>query len=123
MNKPLIPLAAALLCASAGSAALAPDPDNGGITLPPGFRAVVVAEKLKPLRNIAVAANGDLYVKTRKDGIYALRDTNGDGKADVVKEFGDGGGTGIAIHHGWLYASTDKEVIRYKLGNELVPEG
>jgi glucose/arabinose dehydrogenase len=123
MNKPLLTLAAALLCATAGSAALTPDPDNGGITLPPGFRAVVVAEKLKPLRNLAVAANGDLYVKTRKDGIYALRDTNGDGKADIVKEFGDGGGTGIAIHHGWLYASTDKEVIRYKLGNELVPEG
>ena len=73
---------------------------------------------------IAVAPNGDLYAKTRKDGIYALRDTNGDGIADEIKEFGDGGGTGIAVHNGWLYESTDKDVFRYKLAaGELVPSG
>ena len=115
----------ALLVPVAARAALpAPDADNGGLTLPPGFRAVVVADKLKPLRNLAVAPNGDIYVKTRKAGIYALRDTDGDGRADVIKEFGSGGGTGIALRDGWLYTSTDDHVFRYPLvPGELVPAG
>lgn len=101
-----------------------PDADNGGLTLPPGFRALVVADKLKPLRHMTVAPNGDIYVKTRKDGIYGLRDTNGDGRADLIKEFGTGGGTGIALHGGWLYSSTDDHVFRYRLTpGELVPAG
>ena len=117
-------LLAALLLGTLAHGALTPAPNNDGLILPPGFKAVVVADKLKPLRNIAVAPNGDLYAKTRKDGIYALRDTNGDGVADEVKEFGDGGGTGIAVHNGWLYESTDKDLYRYKLNaGELVPSG
>ncbi|HWL16731.1 MAG TPA: hypothetical protein VNR00_14080, partial [Opitutus sp.] len=92
-----------------------PDADNGGLTLPAGFRALVVADKLKPLRNLVVADNGDLYIKTRQAGIIALRDTDGDGRADQTEEFGEGGGTGIAIHNGWLYHSTDSAIYRYKL--------
>ena len=76
-------LLAALLLGTFAHGALTPAANNDGLILPPGFRAVVVAEKLKQLRNIAVAPNGDLYAKTRKDGIYALRDTNGDGIADT----------------------------------------
>jgi glucose/arabinose dehydrogenase len=117
-------LLAAVLAATAAHGALIPADNNDGLVLPPGFRAVVVAEKLKPLRNMTVAPNGDIYVKTNKDGIYALRDTDGDGKADVIKEFGRGGGTGIALHNGYLYASTDREIYRYKLTpGELVPAG
>src|SRR5690625_4650911 len=63
------------------------DPDNGGITLPDGFCATVVVESLglrddHSARHIAVAANGDIYMKTRskKGGIVALRDTTGDFK-------------------------------------------
>ncbi|HEX2862844.1 MAG TPA: PQQ-dependent sugar dehydrogenase [Lacunisphaera sp.] len=123
MKKPLL-LLAALLLAHLARAALAPEADNGGLTLPPGFRAIVVADKLKPLRNLAVAPNGDLYAKTREAGIIALRDTDGDGKADVIKEFGSGGGTGIALRGDWLYHSTNDHVFRFKLTpGELVPTG
>lgn len=102
----------------------APDADDGGLILPPGFRALVVADKLKPLRNLVVAPNGDIYVKTRQAGIIALRDTNGDGRADLKEEFGSGGGTGIALRGEWLYHSTDDHVFRYKLTpGELVPAG
>ncbi len=102
----------------------APDADNGGLLLPPGFRALVVADKLKPLRNLAVASNGDLYLKTRQAGLYALRDADGDGRAEIVKEFGSGGGTGIALRDGWLYHSTNAHVYRYRLTpGELVPAG
>lgn len=117
-------LLAALALGTIAQAALTPAPDNDGLKLPPGFKAVVVAEKLKPLRNLVVAPNGDVYVKSRQDGIIALRDTDGDGKADVIKEFGSGGGTGIALRGDWLYHSTDDHVFRYKLTpGELVPAG
>src|SRR5438132_980836 len=77
--------------AAKAAAALVPDPDDGGITLPEGFRALVVADGLHTkdpdttgaIRFLAVAPSGDLYVKTSKGGIIALRDTNGDGRADV----------------------------------------
>jgi glucose/arabinose dehydrogenase/cytochrome c5 len=112
--------------ATAPPAALpTPDADDGGIVLPPGFRALVVADNLvvdkkvgnnaERLRGIAVAANGDVYAKGKFGGIFALRDTNGDGRADDVKEFGPGdGGTHIAFHDGWLYHSSRTTVYRYK---------
>lgn len=121
-----LPLLAALLFATpfTHAASLVPDPDNGGLTLPPGFRALVVADKLKPLRQIVVAPNGDLFAKTRQAGIYALRDTDGDGRADVTQEFSSGGGTGIALRGDWLYHSSNDAVYRYKLTpGELVPAG
>lgn len=111
----------------------APDPDDGTLVLPAGFRALVVADNLvvnrnvgntaERLRGIAVAANGDIYAKTQFGGIFALRDTNGDGRADVTKEFGPGdGGTHIAFHDGWLYHSSRTAVYRYKYTpGELVP--
>jgi len=86
------------------SAALpACDPDNGGITLPAGFCAVVVADQVGAPRHLAVAPNGDLFVALAGrrgggggGGILALRDTSGDGKADVQQSIGSEGGTGIS---------------------------
>jgi glucose/arabinose dehydrogenase len=109
-----------------------PDPDDGNITLPPGFRALVFADNLvlnrkvndraNPLRFLAVAPNGDVYAKTKRGGLFALRDSDGDGRADVIKEFGSGGGSGLLFHGDWLYHSTDKDVYRYKyIPGELVP--
>ncbi len=110
--------------ASISAALPGPDADNGAITLPEGFGAVVVADDLGPLRFLAVRDNGDVYVKTRRGGIIALRDTDGDGRADEKGEFGDGGGTGIAIRDGWLYHSTNSEVRRFRLDPAaLVPAG
>jgi glucose/arabinose dehydrogenase len=126
MKHPSLLLAAlfALALTTAHAGLPAPDPDNGGLVLPPGFRALVVADNLKPLRQLAVAPNGDLYIKTRQAGIYALRDADGDGRAEIIREFGDGGGTGIALRGEWLYHSTDDHVFRYRLApGELVPSG
>jgi glucose/arabinose dehydrogenase/mono/diheme cytochrome c family protein len=101
-----------------------PDPDDGGIKLPPGFHAVVVADNLGKLRHLTVAPNGDLFVKTREGGIIALHDGDGDGRSEVKETFGAGGGTGIAHRDGWLYHSTNSAVFRYKLApGELKPKG
>lgn len=88
-------------------------PRNGGLSLPDGLCAVVVGRDLGPVRHLAVAANGDVFVNVAKGGIVALRDTTGDGAADVIRRFGQGG-TGIALADGWLYYATNDAVSRYR---------
>lgn len=108
------------------------DPGNGGIDLPTGFCAVVVADVVAP-RHMAVAPNGDIYVSSRgrpnatepteRGGVFALRDTDGDGKADVRSFFGPEGGTGLRIRNGHLYFATNTAILRYRLDGNLVPAG
>jgi len=94
------------------------------ITLPDGFSSVVMADSLGRARHITVNSNGDVYVKLEevKDGkgILRLRDTNNDGVADSITGFANYAGTGIAIKNGFLYASSDDNVYRYKMENNEV---
>ncbi|HKJ45638.1 MAG TPA: PQQ-dependent sugar dehydrogenase [Balneolales bacterium] len=104
------------------------EPNNGGLTLPAGFQAVVVADNIGSARHIVIRDNGDIYVALEHmkngGGIVAMRDNNGDGKPDVIKYFGNSGGNGIAIHDGYLYFAPDTAVWRYKLTKgQLVPDG
>ncbi|TAL01622.1 MAG: c-type cytochrome [Verrucomicrobia bacterium] len=116
-------------CSAITFAALpVPDVDDGGINLPPGFRALVVADNLVPrfksgpLRFLTVAPNGDIYAKFHRNGLVALRDTNGDGRADVIEKFGAGNGTCVLMRGEWLYYSTTTGVYRYPYtSGELVP--
>ena len=102
-------------------------PDNGGITLPAGFCATIFDDEAGTPRNIAVAPNGDVFVNRssrRAGGVLALRDTNGDGKADVRQTFGDGTGTGIALAPGWIYVEQTTSIVRYPLpAGSLTPNG
>lgn len=100
--------------------------DNGGITLPDGFKAVVVADSVGNARHITVNDNGDVYIVLNSpqdgNGIVALRDSDNDGRADQKEYFSAVTGTGIQLHNGYLYASTDTSVVRYAMeDNELVP--
>src|SRR5690606_29943506 len=69
------------------------DPDQGGLVLPEGFEALVVADSIGRGGHLAVNKNGDIYVKLRYSKVggsnIALRDTSGDGKADIILDFGD----------------------------------
>ena len=53
----------------------------------------MVTEGVGPSRHLAVNKNGDIYVKLRtatgRNGNVALRDTDMDGKADIIERFGD----------------------------------
>jgi glucose/arabinose dehydrogenase len=93
--------------------------DEGGLTLPGSFTSVKFATGLGRARHLVVAANGDVFVKLDKlkdgKGILRLRDTNGDGKADNTTGFGKFTGTGIKIKNGYLYASDNSGVYRFKL--------
>jgi glucose/arabinose dehydrogenase len=109
-----------------------PDADNGGLFLPEGFGALVVADSVGPTRHIAVNETGDIYAKLRliegDSGNVALRDTTGDGKADIIQRFGnypnDGSfATEMRIYNGYLYYSSELVVYRQKLTpGKLIPE-
>src|SRR5689334_3250468 len=109
------------------------DTDNGGLFLPEGFGALVVADSVGPSRHLAIRDNGDIYVKlsisTGDLGNIALQDTNADGRADIFQRFGDYPNDGsfateMRIHKGYLYYSSERMVYRQKLiPNQLLPEG
>jgi glucose/arabinose dehydrogenase len=144
MRKALI----ALFVAAAGAGAVAQqrqqarpacDPDNGGITLPQGFCAQVVADNLGATRHLAVSPSGTVYTVLAQGGgplagaptgpqppaVIALRDADGDGKLEQQERFGPGlQGTGIAWHDGYLYVGSNTQVVRFKIdGTSLVPSG
>jgi len=103
------------------------DPENGGIELPDGFFAVVVAQDLGRGRKLAIRENGDIYLSLRRlndgKGIVALRDTTNDGKADIIKYFGEYAGDGLEIKDNFLYFSSKSTVMRYEFnGDELLPK-
>lgn len=117
-----------------------PCDSEGGIVVPAGFCASIFADNLGHARHVAVGPNGDVYVNTwssmytmMKNApggyIVALRDENHDGRAERIERFGTihqdgkpGGGTGIAVHDGALYAEVDNKIVRYALGpGGLVP--
>jgi glucose/arabinose dehydrogenase len=112
-------------------------PDNGGITLPEGFCAVVVADLTMDgeparARHLAVTPSGDIFVAINSPrnnqpqfGIIGLRDTDGDGRADEQVEFSPGlGGSGIAWGQGRLYFGANDRVVRFKLpAGQLMPSG
>jgi len=103
---------------------IACDPNNGGLTLPSGFCALVVANNLGEARHAAVAPNGDLYVALLNGGVAALHDDNGDGRFETIEKFGQGSATGIEFHNGYLYVAKVNSVERYKMTpGQLKPSG
>jgi glucose/arabinose dehydrogenase len=116
-----------MACCNNNSCQIKPNQNNEGLILPDKFRVTVVAESLGQGRHIVINTNGDIYISLQrlknKKGIVALRDTNGDGKADIITYFGGFPGTGIGIHSGYLYFGSDTAIIRYKLlPGKLLPE-
>ena len=97
----------------AGTAPACPGGDTG-ITLSPGFCATIFADNLGHIRHLVVTPDGIVYAnswsgryyhndKPPADGfLLALQDTDGTGRANVVRRFGAtsaqgaAGGTGIA---------------------------
>lgn len=96
--------------------------NDAHLTLPQGFKATIVANDLGRARHIAVTPEGDLYVKLNRlkdgKGIVYLQDTNHDGVFDKQIAFADYPGTGIYLKDGYLYASSDNDVYRYKLNDQ-----
>jgi glucose/arabinose dehydrogenase len=131
-------IAATFMVAAPDRAALAAPAEtcsaDSGITLPPGFCATVFADTIGHARHLAIAPDGIVYANTWSGQyfqgapkapaggfIVALRDTNGDGKADqsarlgITDSEGGTGGSGIALYKGFLYAEQGEKIVRYPL--------
>jgi len=114
-------------------AAVECDADNGGLTLPAGFCALVVAENVGRARHLVVRGNGDVYVAQNPardgsdpGGLLALRDADGDGRAELIEKLGDVGGNGLDLSHDgrFLYFAQHDRVLRYRLSHgSLHPVG
>ncbi len=107
---------------------------DAGIALPPGFCATVFAEVAGRARYVTVAPNGDVYVaidgtRPRRPGdptttpaFVALRDSNRDGRADVIERVSQNGNTGILLHGGYLYVDEGERIVRYpRQTGQLIP--
>jgi glucose/arabinose dehydrogenase len=95
-------------------------PGDAGLILPDGFCALVVADAVGRARHLTVAPNGDVFVAVQParrggapGGIAILRDTTGDGVADVIARFGEGVGDDVVLWGGYLYYATNDAVVRY----------
>ena len=136
----LVPVAVMAACAAAifaarlDSAAPACDPDNGGITLPSGFCALVAADNLGEARHIAVAPNGDVYVALMRGagargsagpgGVVAMHDGDGDGRFETKEMIPSESTTGVALRNGYLYVAHPRSIQRYKMtAGQLKPSG
>ena len=102
------------------------DTINAGLSLPKGFEASKVSDGIGRIRHLLVTPEGVIYARTSRlykgNGILKMTAQNGDGKIDKVEGFSNYTGTGIALKDGYLYASSDDEVFRYKLNakNEVI---
>ncbi|RUO98893.1 PQQ-dependent sugar dehydrogenase [Hyphomicrobium sp.] len=111
-----------------GASAKCPE-GNAGLTLPTGFCATIFADKVGAPRHLTVAPDGTVYVNNRRRGggpsLLALKDTKGDGKADVIETFGPAGagGTGIGLYKDNLYVELGDKIVRYELKpGEVAPK-
>lgn len=98
------------------------------IKLPPGFRIEVYAE-VDNARSMAMSPSGTVYVGNRNgDKVYAVRDTNGDNKADKrwIVASGLNSPTGVAFKDGSLYVAEISRILKFeniedKLNNPPAP--
>jgi len=95
-NTPAIVVSFAAAAMFAGTAAA-----DVSLTLPEGFTATVVQEGLGTGRHLVVAQNGDVYLAGR-NGLVAMRDSDGNGTLDRTEPFGDVKGTEVRLFKNWL---------------------
>jgi glucose/arabinose dehydrogenase len=108
------------LCLFAGtgfaSPACASDLPLKTIKLPAGFHIEIYADELPGARSMTRSENGVLYVGTRNEGkVYALQDTNGDGRIDRKHIIASGMNmpNGVAWRDGVLYVAEVDRIHRF----------
>ena len=92
------------------------DIDLSTIELPQGFKIDIFAEDVKNARSITRSPAGTIFVGTRGEGsVYALRDEDGDNKAEkkwiIAKDLDTP--NGVAVKDGDLYVAEYNRILRY----------
>ncbi|MGH7896720.1 MAG: PQQ-dependent sugar dehydrogenase [Candidatus Binatia bacterium] len=110
------------LLASSILAACSQAEERGGrlpldkIRLPPGFRITLYAGGAANARQMALGANGTLFVGTMRAGnVYAILDRDKDGTADdgLVIASGMTAPSGVAFRDGALYVADAWRILRF----------
>lgn len=117
--RPLTVLASAafmsLSACFAGSVAAEADPLSA-LRVPDGFHVELWADGVPDARSLSRSPDGTLFVGTRGGGkVYALRDADGDGRADRRWTLAEGLNmpNGVAWHRGDLYVAENHRILRY----------
>ncbi|EOZ95753.1 L-sorbosone dehydrogenase [Indibacter alkaliphilus LW1] len=88
------------------------------IKLPQGFEISVWADDVPDARSLAMNADGSVIFVGNRQGknVYALKDTNGDGKADKKYTLASGlrMPNGVAFKNGDLYVAEVSRILRFK---------
>ncbi|MTI26193.1 PQQ-dependent sugar dehydrogenase [Fulvivirga kasyanovii] len=85
------------------------------VNLPEGFQISEFAE-VENARSLALSPSGVVYVGNRQaDKVYALKDTNGDGKAEEKYIIAEGlnSPNGVAFKDGDLYVAEISRILRF----------
>ena len=93
------------------------DPRLTRIELPEGFHIRIYAEGVTGARSMSLSPDGTLFVGTRPSGrVYALRDEDGDHKAERVITLARGlnNPNGVAFKNGDLYVAEINRILRYR---------
>ncbi|WP_297766071.1 PQQ-dependent sugar dehydrogenase [uncultured Muriicola sp.] len=98
------------------------------LNLPEGFKIDVYADGIDGARSMAMGDEGTLFVGTRNDKtVYAIKDTNGDYRADMIKVLDSTleVPNGIAFRDRALYVAEVGRLLRYpniEANLETLPE-
>ena len=93
------------------------------VRMPPGFQIGVFADRVPAARSMALGDKGTVFVGTfglltgqgNIGAVYALRDTDADGRADDVLTIASGLNqpNGVAFYEGDLYVAEMHRIVRY----------
>ncbi len=88
------------------------------IRLPEGFRISLYARSVPNARSMALGSGGTVFIGTRNQGsgrVYAIRDENGDYRADTVYTIAKGLNmpNGVAFRNGALYVAEVNRILRF----------
>ena len=85
------------------------------IRLPQGFRIELYAYPVPSARSLTLGDTGTVFVGTREDRVYALRDQDGDHRAEDVLVVAQGlnSPNGVAVKDGDLYVAEISRVLRF----------
>jgi glucose/arabinose dehydrogenase len=84
------------------------------LALPKGFHITVYSDQVPQARELALGAKGTVFVGSMDAGkVYALTDTDHDGRADKVRVIASGLQlpVGVAFHKGDLYVSAVSRIL------------
>lgn len=103
-----------LLFCSTGSSGVSPA-DLEKIKLPQGFSITLFAADVPNARSLALGENGVVFAGSQEGNVYALQDSDGDGKAEKRHIIASGlyMPNGVAYRDGALYVAEVNRIIRY----------